>query len=44
MINTVDTPKLIYLVTIPKIEAKMPDIDGSDTILSETEEKYQWEN
>ena len=44
MINTVDTPKLIYLVVILEIEPKMINIDGIDMILDETGEKYQWEN
>ena len=44
MINSVDTPKLIYPVVILEIESKMINIDGSDTVPDETEEKYQWEN
>ena len=44
MINTVDTPKLIYQVAILEIEPKMINIDGIDTILDETEEKYRCQN
>ena len=44
MIDTVNTPKLTYLVIILKIVEKMPNIDGIDTIPNETEEKYQWES
>ena len=44
MVNTIDTPNLIYPVIILEIEQKMINIDGSDTILDEKEEKYQWEN
>ena len=44
MINTVDTPKLIYPVVILEIEQKMPNIDGIDMIPSETGEKYQCQN
>ena len=34
MINTVDTPKLIYPVTILEIVPEMPNIDGTDPILT----------
>lgn len=38
MVNTVDTPKLIYPVIILEIEQKMINIDGLDTIPDEKEE------
>lgn len=44
MINTVDTPDLTYSLVILEIEPKMINIDGSDTIPSETGEKYQCQN
>ena len=44
MVNTVDTPKLIYPVVILEIEPKMIDIDGIGMIPSKTEEKYQCQN
>ena len=35
MINSVDTPELIYPVTILKIDEKIINTDGIDTILNE---------
>lgn len=41
MINTVDTPILIYEPVLIEIIPELPKIDGIDMILSETGEKYQ---
>jgi len=35
MIDKIDTIKLAYTVTILEIEEKMPNIDGTSTILNE---------
>jgi hypothetical protein len=35
MIDSVNTPKLTYLVVILEFEEKMPNIDGTSTILNE---------
>ena len=39
MINTVDTPKLTYPVTILEIEPKIPNIDDTDLIPNKKEDK-----
>ena len=44
MINTVDTPRLIHPVVILEIEPKMINIDGTDTIQDQIEDKEQCRN
>jgi len=39
MINTSDTPKLTYPVTILEIIPYMPDMDGTDPIPGKKEDK-----
>lgn len=39
MINSIDTPKLIYPVTVLEIVPEMLNIDGTDSILTENSPK-----
>ncbi len=44
MINTVDTPNIVYPVIILGIEPNILKTDGTDSILGEKEEENQWPN
>ena len=39
MINSIDTPKLIYPVTVLEIVPEMPNMDGTDPIQDENSPK-----
>ena len=40
MINSIDTPNIVYPVVILEIEPKMINMDDIDTIQEQTEDKY----